>query len=288
MEQPSSLPKFEETDGSSMSSSVEPPRASAFTDAKIFTGEFAQATHDLLMDDSVTNRAAAARKLGRLGLPSASPYLIASLFDSSPEVRQAAAESLGRVGDSAAIEPLQDLLARENGGGVSPLSISDAIRSIVAREGKVVGTGPMESGSRDRNPPHFSNFAAGSSAQPNGTSGMSQPYATQEERLRSEEFALRKAQEDLERRRAEAERLHRAQEERQQLAELEVKHRKAESEEQQPNEKERKLSAEIEALRRAESEQLKRIDEANTKARGRFLEEDTQQTETDPRMRAAK
>ncbi|MDQ6652436.1 MAG: HEAT repeat domain-containing protein [Acidobacteriota bacterium] len=288
MEQPSSLPKFEETDRSSMNSSVEFPRASAFTAAKISTGEFAQATHDLLMEDSVTKRAAAARKLGGLGLPSASPYLIASLFDSSPEVRQAAVESLGQVGDSASLEPLQDLLARETAGGVAPVSISGAIRSIVARESKVVETEPMEASRQGENRLHFNNLPREWSVQPNGASGMSQPYATQEERLLSEEVALRKAQEDLERRRAEAERLHLAQEEKQQLATLEVNRHQAESDKRQTNEKERKLSPEIEALRRAESEQLKRINEANAKARRSFVEEDPQQPETEYRVRGTK
>lgn len=287
METPFSLPEFEETDRSSVNSSVEPIHASAFMDADALMSDFAQATHDLLMDDSVTKRAAAARKLGRLGLPSASPYLTASLFDSSPDVRRAAAESLGQVGDSAAIEPLQDLLARETNDGVSGPLVSDAILAIIAREARLVGTEPMEASRsrRDDGLVDFANSLRTINGQPNGINGISQPYATQEERLLSEELAIRQAQDDLERRRAEARK--RAQEERPQLAGLEVNRPKGDNDERLINEKERKLSAEIEALRKVESEQLKRINEANARTRRRS-EEVPQQPGIDPEVGAAK
>src|SRR6185503_2645243 len=60
-----------------------------------FMGDFAEATHDLLMDESAPQRAAAAHRLAGLGRPLASPYLIAALSDNSWEVRQAAVEALG-------------------------------------------------------------------------------------------------------------------------------------------------------------------------------------------------
>ncbi len=60
-----------------------------------FMSDFADATHDLLMDESVQKRAAAAAKLAQLGRPAATPYLIAALSDRAVEVRLAAASSLG-------------------------------------------------------------------------------------------------------------------------------------------------------------------------------------------------
>jgi hypothetical protein len=268
METPFSLPDSEETDRSSVN--------------------FAQATHNLLMDDSETKRAAAARQLGRLGLPSASPYLIASLFDSSPEVRRAAVESLGQVGDSAAIEPLQDLLARETNQGVPKPLVSDAILAIIARQAELLKAESMEGG-RDRRHDasmDFANSLRTINAQPNGINGMSQAYATQEERLLSEELALRQAQDDLERRRVEEQR--RCQEEKQPLDSLEIDRHKIEGDRGQINEKERKISAEIEALRQAESEQLKRINEATARTRRRSAEETPQQPGTDPWAGSAK
>src|SRR6185295_5003597 len=76
-----------------------------------FMSDFAEATHDLLMDDSPARRAEAAIRLARLGKPLACPYLIASLSDASSEVCRAAAQSLGLIGDSSAIAPLEELLA---------------------------------------------------------------------------------------------------------------------------------------------------------------------------------
>src|SRR5688572_20147379 len=78
------------------------------------TGDFAEATYDLLMEDSAAKRAAAAHRLAILANPGASPYLIAALADNSPQVYQAAVQSLGQIGDSQAIAPLQDLFARVN------------------------------------------------------------------------------------------------------------------------------------------------------------------------------
>ena len=57
---------------------------------QFFMGDFAEATRDLLMEDSTAKRAAAAHRLAMLGRPLASPYLIAALADDSPEVRLAA------------------------------------------------------------------------------------------------------------------------------------------------------------------------------------------------------
>jgi HEAT repeat protein len=111
--------------------------------------DFDEATHDLLMADSAAERAAAARKLGTLGSPSATAYLVAALYDISPEVRRAAAESLGHIGDHAAIGPLNDLLARETNGGAQDSAIPQAIHSITTRiqeeGGRLHSAGPTDS-----------------------------------------------------------------------------------------------------------------------------------------------
>ena len=104
--------------------------------AQSFMSDFAEATHDLLMEDSAAKRAAAAHRLASLGRPLASPYLIAALADNAWEVRQAAAESLGLVGDSEAIAPLQDLLSRGNQDALLQQAISHAIHSISTRATK--------------------------------------------------------------------------------------------------------------------------------------------------------
>ena len=98
-----------------------------------FRSDFAQATQDLLMEDSAANRVAAARKLAKSGNRSATSYLIAALSDSSLEVRIAAAESLGQLGDLAEMTHLRDLLARGTQNETEQRVISEAIHSIATR-----------------------------------------------------------------------------------------------------------------------------------------------------------
>ena len=68
-----------------------------------FMSDFADATRNLLMDESASRRASAAAKLAELGRPAATPYLIAALSDRAVEVRLAAAASLGEIGDAASV-----------------------------------------------------------------------------------------------------------------------------------------------------------------------------------------
>ena len=123
----------------SSTSSEDPNLHRAFTptssdlSAQSFMGDFAEATHDLLMDESAPRRAAAAQRLAGLRRPLASPYLIAALSDSSWEVRQAAVEALGQIGESEAITPLQELLEGGNQDALLQRAISRAIRSISER-----------------------------------------------------------------------------------------------------------------------------------------------------------
>jgi hypothetical protein len=104
--------------------------------------DFAEASHDLLMDESPTARAGAAHRLALLGRPLAAPYLVAALSDESWEVRQAAVESLSDIGTADALAPLQDLLARGNQDALLQRAISQAIETISARAGSAPAVGP--------------------------------------------------------------------------------------------------------------------------------------------------
>lgn len=249
---------------------------------KTFISDLAQATQHLLMEDSAANRAAAARKLAKLGNPSATS-------DSSPEVRMAAAESLGHLGDLAEMAHLHDLLARGTHSEAEERVISEAIHSIVTREGNVSETPPTivcetQPINVALNPAHL---VVDTNAQPNASGDARTetefPSLTLEERLCREEAALREATQDFEHRRAETEKLRRAHDEKERLADLEANRHIAEREAQQRNEKEQKLLAEIEALRKAEAEQLKRIEEANAAARRRPAEEMSAPAENEAR-----
>ncbi len=91
---------------------------------------FEEARRDLLMADSVNDRANAAFTLGLLGNAAGVAYLIAALYDNEPKVRNAAAESLGQIGDATALGPLNDLQHREGSNEI----VSNSISLISGRE----------------------------------------------------------------------------------------------------------------------------------------------------------
>ena len=213
-----------------------------------FMGDFAEATHDLLMDDSAPKRAAAAHRLAGLRKPLASPYLIAALSDNSWEVRQAAVEALGQIGESEAIAPLQDLLDRGNQDALLQRAISRAIQSISER----IASCSVDGFTIEATPKGYSP-AIQNVIQPNGD--PKQP-AREVERLRSE------AQEDQ-----------RADDEKKGLAAIEANRNRAEVESRQRIEREKQLAAEIELLRKAEADQLKRIQQATAESRRRAEQE---------------
>ena len=95
---------------------------------------FDEAKRDLLMADSVNDRANAAFTLGLLGNAAGVAYLIAALYDNEPKVRNAAAESLGQIGDSTALGPLNDLQHREGSSEV----VSNAISLVSGRQNNFV------------------------------------------------------------------------------------------------------------------------------------------------------
>jgi len=143
------LDKYEASDPSVESPVVPAERSGTFNVAgdvsqKRLVDDFAQATQDLLMESSSTDRASAARKLARFGKSSAVPYLIAALSDNSQEVRLAAAESLGQLGDSSTIDHLKDLLTRQHHSEMEERIVVAAIHSIATREQELLRTPPDE------------------------------------------------------------------------------------------------------------------------------------------------
>jgi hypothetical protein len=99
---------------------------------------------------------------------------------------------------------------------------------------------------------------------------------TLEERFRSDEAFLRRTSKDLEHRRDEADRLHRAHDEKERLAALEDNRSSTEQQAQERNEREQRLLAEIDALRDAEAQQRQRIEDT-TAPRPRPSGNETQQ-----------
>ena len=69
---------------------------------------------DMLLNDQLTLRAAAAEALGYIGDDRALAPLMLTLKDESNELREIAAESLGRIGDPVAFNVLVERLEDEN------------------------------------------------------------------------------------------------------------------------------------------------------------------------------
>ena len=114
--------------------SLNPSAPDQFSGADPHLVGFEEAKRDLLMADSVNERANAAFKLGLLGNNDGVAYLIAALYDNAAQVRNAAAESLGQLGDASALGPLVDFQQREGSNSV----ISKAISLISKREQDLV------------------------------------------------------------------------------------------------------------------------------------------------------
>ncbi len=101
-------------------------------------GYFDDATRQLRSADSPAERVAAARQLAVVQVSSANAPLIAALYDSAPEVRRASVEALAQVGDTAAISPLHELLAREQSRQLPEAVIRQAINAISVTQAKSV------------------------------------------------------------------------------------------------------------------------------------------------------
>ena len=92
-------------------------------------GYFDDATRDLRVAESATDRAAAARRLSFVRDREATPHLIAALDDSSADVRRAAVEALMDVRDPSAIAPLNSLMQTETDRKVPRSLIKHAIEA---------------------------------------------------------------------------------------------------------------------------------------------------------------
>lgn len=235
-------------------------------------GYFDESTRDLRTADSPAERASAASTLGKVGSPLGTAHLIAALDDSAPEVRRSAVESLGQIGDPSAIKPLNDLLLRETSRELPEAVIRHAIQSIAVPAVWPVEKAPSpdaespydrpvfmayereshQESSLSRTPPETN--ATGTVnpempepplAAPITSTVMEDGFAVEEARLRLQEEALKRAAEELECRRLEAEAVRKKVEEEARL--------KAANEERAREEAETRLKAE-EAARRAEEE----------------------------------
>ena len=242
--------------------SPEPNSATEFS-PQLFMGDFAEATHELLLAASPSIRAQAARRLASLGMPLASAYLVAALSDTSWEVRQAAAESLAEIGEPESIKaPSRVARLRERRMRSCNSQSPRAIQSISARSGQSSATLQTRSAlvEPDQKTPHL-----------NRDSLPSTP--------------VRQVDQNPDRRHAEFERL---QDEREkQSRAITATQRLVEVEAQRRIEKERQLAAEIEALRGAEAEQQKRIQEASAEARGSESEAEAQARTAEKERRLA-
>src|SRR6266550_1873251 len=246
-------------------------------------GYFDDAKRQLRTGDSPAERAAAARKLGMAHTSSATASLIAALYDSAPEVRRASVEALAQVGDAAAISPLHELLARENSRQLPEAVIRQAINAISVNQAKSVSrpAAPVLDVSEkpvSSLPPAqpkreiFSEYLNSFEHAPLVNSPASAPplpdtFAAMEEKLRVEEDALRRAAEELERKRIEAE----------------IARRQAEDEAKLKAEREAQARLEIEARMRTEEEMRRRV--AEESARKKAEEEARQRAEEEAKFR---
>lgn len=225
-------------------------------------GYFDDTTRQLRTDDSAKDRAAAARKLGIVRDHKATAHLVAALKDNAAEVRRAATEALGQIGDPKAIAPLEDLLIRETNSQLPEAVVRHALNSIAVTEAKKATafqtpvSKPDEKSVSNVEPQkvkreifaeYLSSFdqqkAASSLDSSVETAASAHVLEASVERLFVEEEALRKAAEDLEQRRLEAE----------------SARRMAEDEARIKAEHETQIKIELEARKRAEEETYRRM-----------------------------
>jgi hypothetical protein len=260
-----------------------------------------EVTAELRTAELPSDRVAAARKLGVIGSLQASQSLLVGLCDSAPEVRFAAVEALGKVGDRSALPALNDLLLLETSELLSEDVIRRAINSITMNETWSSATERRASTLRvvespkpsehDEAEAEFIEFVdqfelteTVTLTQPPANVTATDTYletidaelAAEEERLREEEEALRRAAEELEQRRLEAETARKMAEEEARL--------KAESEAQLRAEVEARIRAEEEARRRAMEEAARR--QAEEEARLLAEQAERNRAEEEARRRA--
>lgn len=268
------------------------PARQAFIDH----GYLDEVTAELRTAESAADRAAAARKLGVIGSLQANQSLLAGLSDSAPEVRLASVEALGKVGDRSALPALNDLLVLETSELVPEHVIRQAINSITLNETRSsvperptlrVVENPKLSAQEEAEG-EFIEFVdqfeltetvtevESVSSSDYRLETIDTEFAAEEERLLQEEEGLRRAAEELEQRRLEAEAARKKAEEEARL--------KAESEAQLRAEVEARIRAEEEARRRAMEEAARR--QAEEEARILAEQAERNRAEEEARLRA--
>jgi hypothetical protein len=178
-------------------------------------GYFDDTTRELRSSNSLPQRLAAIERLVLFGGSLATLHLIASLYDTNPEVRRAAVEGLGSLRDPEALLGLNELLAREDSELLPASTIQaaiDAINRSDANASKTVALLDPES-----EPPLLEIEASESPVDIIDLSALieseiypddedvSVNFLVEEQRLLSEEETLAKAVATVERRRQEME-----------------------------------------------------------------------------------
>src|SRR5215813_6450460 len=238
---------------------------------------------ELLIGDSPSQRAEAARNLGRTGNKIAATYLIQALADKAPEVRLAATQVLGDLGDPRAIEPLTRLLDSETSPLVDRSVIAGALavlqgtnsREVQSAEDASMPATEMNTSDQvqadEPQAPNNSEFTEVWPAKEasildlpdDEAESLAESYRRaaaerqllEEARRRSNEEASRRAAEELLRLEAEAESISRLQEAlTRRRSELEIAGRRAKEEESKLSELEVQVQAEESAREKAKSE----------------------------------
>lgn len=221
-------------------------------------GYFDEAVQNLRTANSSADRAAAARTLGLVGSPRATPDLIAAMFDNDAEVREAADAALTQIGDPTVSKtPVTDVPTIET----IPLSDIEASIHDIEFSLRGVTEAPVTAEASQEAPANIPPGAEAESQNVVTTAPQVVPAelsfddeadsATEEEQLLLEEHAVRETVEQYDR----------------QLIESAASRQKAENEARWRVEREIKIRSEAEAHRLEEEEQRKRTEEEAARRR---------------------
>jgi hypothetical protein len=203
----------------------------------------AKAIVELLTSRESAERSAAARELGSLGNTAASSYLIAALSDPDIEVCQAAAVALGQLGDYTALGPLNEFLANHTDESLIQF-VQNSIHLILGRDQHGLG-----------------NFSSSSPAD-NAIETNNLDILDFPDEVLMEDVDSFTVKHEIARLAAEMEAREQSHSESARLAQLEVTKVKAHGEAKQQSSREAQIKSELDEIRRAQAQQLKRIEEA--------------------------